>query len=212
MLLCGIDEAGRGPIAGPVTAAAVILSPDLPIEGLADSKTLSAARRGALARRIRVDAVAWGVGWASHLEIDELNILEATHRAMARAVASMEQSLRVRLRAEHDASSGPGIRLYRAVVDGSCVPPLPAETTAVVRADATIPEVMAASILAKEARDAWMVAYDRIDERYGFARHKGYPTAEHRLRLTVAGACPIHRRSFAPVAALCRPVAAAETR
>ena len=212
MHVCGIDEAGRGPIAGPVTAAAVILAPDRPVEGLADSKTLSPARRAALARCIRRDALAWGIGWASHAEIDELNILQATHRAMARAVASMEQALRARLQAGHDATSEPGIRLYRAVVDGLSVPVLPADTTAVVRADATVPEVMAASILAKEARDAWMVAYDRIDERYGFARHKGYPTAEHRQRLTVAGVCPIHRRSFAPVAAVCRLDAAAETR
>ncbi|TVQ24851.1 MAG: ribonuclease HII [Spirochaetaceae bacterium] len=203
MHLCGIDEAGRGPIAGPVTAAAVILSPDLRIEGLADSKTLSARRRGALARRICADALAWGVGWASHREIDALNILQATHLAMARAVSSMERALSTR---------APLARLYRVVVDGSSVPSLRVETTAVVRADATVPEVMAASILAKEARDAWMVAYDRIDDRYGFARHKGYPTAEHRRRLTVAGACPIHRRSFAPVAALYRPDVAAETR
>ena len=177
-LICGIDEAGRGPLAGPVTAGAVILPEDFPTEMLDDSKRLSAKRRDECARLIIKRSVAWAIGWASHIEIDEINILAATLLAMQRAVQFLE------------------VRPESVIVDGLHTPAVPYPTNAVVKADSVVPAVMAASILAKTARDAWMIDYSIRDPRYGFERHKGYPTRDHRDRIREHGLCPIHRRSF----------------
>lgn len=177
-LTCGVDEAGRGPLAGPVTAGAVILPVHFPIEMLDDSKRLSVTQRNECALLIREQSMAWAVGWASHLEIDELNILGATLLAMRRAVLFLEVS-------PDD-----------VVVDGVHTPDIPYPVRAVVKADSLIPAVMAASILAKTRRDAWMTEYSLRDPRYGFERHKGYPTNSHRNRIHQHGLCPIHRLSF----------------
>ena len=176
--MCGVDEAGRGPLAGPVTAAAVILPDDFPNELLRDSKRLSEAQRERLVPVITAGASAWGVGWASHAEIDAVNILRASHLAMRRAVVSL--------------TVVPDL----AIVDGSALPGLGVPARAVVKADATVVSVMAASILAKVARDRWMRAYARIEPAYEFDRHKGYPTARHRTLLRRFGPSAIHRRSF----------------
>lgn len=186
--MAGVDEAGRGPLAGPVVAAAVILDPEHPIEGLADSKALTAGAREELAGLIRARARAWAIARADAAEIDALNILEASLLAMRRAVE------RLAVTPDH------------VCVDGNRCPRLGSRYTveAIVAGDATVPEISAASILAKTWRDAWM---ERIDARYpgyGFARHKGYPTAEHRAALGRLGPCPVHRRSFGPVARLLR--------
>lgn len=178
MLICGIDEAGRGPLAGPVTAAAVILPDEFPAADLRDSKRLTPRRRGELYALITSGAVAWGIGWASHVEIDALNILHASHLAMRRAVDAL------------------GVRPEQAIVDGSVLPDLGVPARAVVKADAKIPAVMAASILAKVARDRWMEAYARIEPRYEFEAHKGYPTPRHREIVATLGPSAIHRRSF----------------
>ncbi len=177
-LVCGIDEAGRGPIAGPVAAGAVVLPRGFPVEILDDSKALSAAQREAAAAVIRERAVAWALGWAWPAEIDRLNIHHATLLAMRRAVACLE------------------VRPDLLLVDGLFVPDAGVPGRAIVRGDATVPQIMAASILAKTARDAWMAEYARQDPRYGFEKHKGYPTPEHRLAVERHGPCPIHRRSF----------------
>jgi ribonuclease HII len=177
-IVCGIDEAGRGPLAGPVTAAAVVLPPDFPTGVLADSKALSPARREAAARLIRSRAIAWAVGWASADEIDRMNIHHATLLAMRRAVEDL------------------AVRPSLLVVDGLFVPDAGVPGRAVVRGDATVPEIMAASILAKTARDAWMEEYAQHEPGYGFERHKGYPTREHRAAIARLGPCSIHRRSF----------------
>ncbi len=177
-LVCGIDEAGRGPIAGPVTAAAVILPDDFPMGVLDDSKVLTAVQREESAAIIRARAVSWGIGWASHEEIDAHNILQATLLAMARAVQAMP------------------VRPERLVVDGLYCPSCGIPGTAVVDGDATVPQIMAASILAKTARDAWMEAYAAEEPAYGFEKHKGYPTAEHRRIVLAIGPSRIQRRSF----------------
>jgi ribonuclease HII len=177
-IVCGVDEAGRGPLAGPVTAAAVVLPPDFPGGFLADSKALSPSRREAAALVIRERATAWAVGWATAGEIDRLNIHHATLLAMRRAV------------------EGLGVRPTQLLVDGLFVPDAGVPGRAVVRGDATVPEIMAASILAKTARDAWMTDYAVREPGYGFEKHKGYPTAEHRAAIARLGPCPIHRRSF----------------
>ena len=177
-LVCGIDEAGRGPIAGPVTAAAVILPADFPFEVLDDSKAMSSDQRDESAAIIRARAVSWGIGWASHDEIDEHNILQATLLAMSRAVAALS------------------VRPERLLVDGLFCPHCGIPGTAIVRGDATVPQIMAASILAKTARDAWMEAYAREEPAYGFERHKGYPTAEHRRIVLTIGPSRIQRKSF----------------
>jgi len=178
-MICGIDEAGRGPLAGPVAAAAVILPPDFPISVLDDSKRLSAARRETAAELIRRRALAWGLGWASHEEIDSINILQASLLAMRRAYFSLE------------------VKADEALVDGLFCPAIDISCRALVRGDSLVPEIMAASILAKTARDAWMTAYDELDPRWQFARHKGYPTLLHRRLLERYGPSPIHRRTFA---------------
>ena len=182
----GVDEAGRGPLAGPVVAAAVILDPRRPIEGLADSKALVPARREALAVEIRASSLAWGLGWADAAEIDSLNILQATFLAMRRALAAL--------------ATVPA----HVVVDGNQVPPLTGlefdcTVEAVVAGDASVPSISAASILAKCARDAHMIELDARYPGYGFAGHKGYPTATHVAALRSLGPSPVHRRSFAPV-------------
>ncbi len=177
-LVCGIDEAGRGPLAGPVTAAAVILPPDFPFDVLADSKVLSADRRREAEAVIKARAVAWGIGWASNGEIDELNILQATLLAMRRAVEALT------------------VRPDRLLVDGLYCPTCGICAAAVVKGDATIPAIMAASIIAKTARDAWMEGYATREPAYLFEKHKGYPTAEHRRLILELGPSAIQRRTF----------------
>ena len=179
--IAGVDEAGRGPLAGPVVAAAVILDPARPIEGLADSKALSARRRDLLFEQICTHAVAWAVGRAEVAEIDQLNILQASLLAMQRAVAGL--------------SPVP----VSALVDGNRLPQLPCPGRAIVGGDAIEPCISAASIVAKVLRDREMVAMDDRYPGYGLARHKGYPTAQHLAALRTLGVSPIHRRSFGPV-------------
>jgi len=176
-----VDEAGRGPLAGPVIAAAVILDPARPVSGLGDSKTLPERTRLRLAEEIQASALAWATGMVEHREIDQLNILNASMLAMRRAV----QGLR--------------ISPAHVLVDGNRCPQLQCSVEAVVRGDATVAAIGAASILAKVTRDRIMIELDRMYPGYGFARHKGYPTREHREALRRLGACEIHRRSYSPV-------------
>ncbi len=180
-LMAGVDEAGRGPLAGPVVAAAVILDPDHPIEGLADSKVLTARKRERLAEAIRAYALCVSVAEASVEEIDRLNILQATLLAMQRAV----RGLRLK----------PGL----VWVDGNRAPVLEQPVRTIVKGDALVPAISAASILAKVQRDAWCLQVHEQHPEYGFAGHKGYPTAEHLEVLRRLGPGPWHRRSFAPV-------------
>jgi ribonuclease HII len=179
--VCGIDEAGRGPLAGPVVAAAVILDPDRSINGLADSKVLSAERREELAMRIRERAIAFAVAAATVEEIDTFNILQATLLAMRRAVDELQVA------AEY------------ALVDGNQMPRLPIPGRTIISGDATERCISAASILAKTTRDAMMRTLDEQHPGYGFAQHMGYPTPAHLDRLQRLGPCAIHRKSFAPV-------------
>ncbi len=183
-LICGVDEAGRGPLAGPVFAACVVLNPQSKIIGLADSKQLSAARREQLASEIKCCALAWAIASASVEEIDRLNILQASLLAMKRAVENLS------------------LEPAEVLVDGLHCPRLKFPTRAIVKGDSKIPEIMAASILAKTARDAEMLALHLRFPQYGFDRHKGYPTSRHLAALQAHGVCAIHRRSFAPVKAL----------
>ena len=182
--IAGVDEAGRGPLAGPVIAAAVILDESKPIAGLADSKILSAGRREDLAILIREQARCWALGRAEVEEIDRLNILRASLLAMQRAVAALSLSPTL------------------VLVDGNQAPDLVCRVQTVVRGDATVPAISAASILAKVARDAEMRELDALFPGYGLARHKGYPTAAHLDALEKQGVSAIHRRSFAPVSRL----------
>jgi ribonuclease HII len=179
--VCGVDEAGRGPLAGPVYAAAVILDRAMPILGLKDSKLLSERKREILAVKIQKHSLAWAVAYASVEEIDRLNILQATMLAMQRAV------------------EGLGIRPDEAWIDGNRCPKLACRVRAFVQGDRLHPEISAASILAKTARDAEMLRLHERYPQYGFDRHKGYPTPEHLACLEQHGASAIHRRSFAPV-------------
>ncbi|WP_153131012.1 ribonuclease HII [Dechloromonas hortensis] len=181
-LVCGVDEAGRGPLAGTVVAAAVILDPLRPIAGLNDSKKLSEKKRDALAVLIRERAVAWAVASASVEEIDRLNILHASMLAMQRAVAALS------------------VRPTSALIDGNRCPQLDIPSEAVVKGDGKIASIAAASILAKTVRDAEMLALHAQYPMYGFDRHMGYPTAAHCAALAEHGASPVHRRSFGPVA------------
>ena len=181
-LVCGIDEAGRGPLAGTVVAAAVILDPLRPIAGLNDSKKLSEKKRDALAVLIRERAVAWFVASASVEEIDRLNILHATMLAMQRAVAGLS------------------VRPTGAMIDGNRCPKLDVPCEAIVKGDGKIASIAAASILAKTVRDAEMLDLHSQYPMYGFDRHMGYPTAAHFKALEEHGASPVHRRSFGPVA------------
>lgn len=180
-IVCGVDEAGRGPLAGPVYAAAVILNPRRPIDGLADSKALTAARREALAEAIRTRAKAWCIGIASVQEIDSLNILQASMLAMHRAVMGL------------------GVVPDLAKVDGNRAPVLACRVETVVGGDAIVPAISAASILAKTARDEALRRLHEQYPQYAFDQHKGYGTALHLERLQLHGICPEHRRSFAPV-------------
>lgn len=183
MKIAGVDEAGRGPLCGPVYAAAVILDPVRPIDGLNDSKKLSEKKREALAPLIRERALAWAVGIATVEEIDRLNILHATMLAMRRAV------------------QGLAVPPDQVLVDGNRVPPgLTVPARAIVGGDASEAAISAASILAKTGRDHEMMALAALYPQYGIAKHKGYPTAEHLAALRAHGPSPIHRRSFAPVA------------
>lgn len=182
--VAGVDEAGRGPLAGPVVAAAVILHPRRPIDGLDDSKKLSAAQRNELAHRIKTDAWAWALGQAEAAEIDRINILQATLLAMRRAVAGL--------------ALAPDI----ALIDGNRCPSLSCPSHAIVRGDSRVAAIAAASILAKVDRDRQLVVLHREYPHYGFDRHKGYPTRAHIAALALHGVTAVHRRSFAPVRAV----------
>ena len=188
-LFAGVDEAGRGPLAGPVVASAVILDPRAPIDGLADSKKLTASRRESLAFDIRRDSLAWSVAWADPAEIDAINILSATLLAMRRAILGLT------------------VRPARVKIDGNRLPDLKLGGTtipgqAIVGGDDCVAAISAASIIAKTTRDRMMVDLDRLYPRYEFARHKGYGTEIHRERLRQFGPCREHRQSFAPVRAV----------
>lgn len=186
VLVAGVDEVGRGPLAGPVVAAAVILAPERRIRGLADSKLLEAAERERLAVIIRARAVAWAIGWVDAAEIDVLDILQASLLAMRRAL----QGLPVRPQCvQVDGNRCPSGRL----LGFDC------RFEAIVHGDARVSQISAASILAKVARDAWMTAAAGVYPHYGFEQHKGYPTARHCAELARLGPCRLHRRSFAPV-------------
>ncbi|MFD0913019.1 ribonuclease HII [Methylophilus luteus] len=184
-VLCGIDEAGRGPLAGAVFAAAVILNPARPIAGLADSKKLSEARRDVLALEIKTHALAWGIASVSAQEIDEINILQASMLAMQRAYLAMVADF--------------GLHATLIQVDGNRCPKFDLPCEAIVKGDSKVAEISAASILAKTARDASLLALDSQYPQYGFAQHKGYPTALHLQRLAEHGVTAEHRLSYAPV-------------
>lgn len=182
ILTAGVDEAGRGPLAGPVMAAAVILDPARPIDGLADSKKLSERRRDALEAEIKDKVLAWAVASADVAEIDTLNILHATMLAMQRAVAALNPAPLL------------------ALIDGNrCPSPLPCRSEAIIKGDQTVPAISAASILAKVARDRELRIMEEQYPGYGFAKHKGYPTRDHVAALERLGVTPVHRRSFDPV-------------
>ncbi len=180
-LICGVDEAGRGPLAGPVCAAAVILDPNKPIDGLKDSKKLSASRRERLADEIRAKALAWAVAWATVEEIDQINILQASLLAMRRSVMDL------------------AVAPKEVWVDGNRCPELPYPTRAIIKGDALEPAISAASILAKTARDKTMLELARYYPGYGFEQHSGYPTAAHLEALRRHGVTPVHRKTFGPV-------------
>ena len=183
--ICGVDEAGRGPLAGAVVAGAVVLDPENPIAGLKDSKKLSAARREFLYEQIQLKAKAWGIGEASPAEIDQINILQATMLAMRRAI----EDLAIRLGGWPD----------KALIDGNRCPELPIAAEAIVKGDTKEPAISAASILAKVTRDRQMMTLHEQYPEYGFAQHMGYPTEAHLAALQAYGACNEHRRSFSPV-------------
>ena len=183
-IVCGVDEAGRGPLAGPVFAAAVILDPARPIAGLRDSKKLTEARRDLLAPQIKAHALAWAIAECSEHEIDTLNILQATMLAMRRAVEAL--------------ATLPTL----ALIDGNRVPVMPIRAIAIIEGDDKVQAISAASILAKTARDAVMVALHAEHPQYAFDQHKGYPTELHLERLRTHGVSPVHRKSYAPVRAL----------
>jgi len=181
-LLAGVDEVGRGPLAGAVVAAAVILNPEKPIEGLNDSKKITQKKRELLSDKIKSNALIWALGRAEVEEIDELNILQASLLAMKRAIESLK------------------IEPKMVVVDGQYTPDIKYEKIAIVKGDSLVPAISAASIIAKVARDNEMIKFDEIYPGYGFSSHKGYPTKKHIEALEKLGITKIHRRSFAPVA------------
>ncbi|EOA05424.1 ribonuclease HII [Herbaspirillum frisingense GSF30] len=183
-IICGVDEAGRGPLAGPVFAAAVILDPARPVKGLRDSKKLSEAARDGLALEIKECALAWSIASCTEQEIDELNILQASMLAMRRAVEAL--------------STLPTL----ALIDGNRCPVMSIRSEAIVKGDDKVPSISAASILAKTARDAALMVLHDAYPHYGFDRHKGYPTPLHLEMLRLHGVSPVHRRSYAPVKAL----------
>ena len=192
--ICGVDEAGRGPLVGAVVAGAVVLDPLNPISGLKDSKRLTPARREALYAEIVLKAKAWGVGEASPLEIDQINILQATMLAMQRAVDDLCTRL----------GRWPG----KALIDGNRCPSLPIPAEAIVKGDSKEPAISAASIIAKVTRDRQMAGLHTRYPEYGFLQHMGYPTPVHLAALRQWGACPEHRRSFSPVRAVLDQAAA----
>ena len=181
LLVAGVDEAGRGPLAGPVVAAAVILDPKRRVRGLRDSKVLTEAARDRLAIEIRGNAIAWAVASADVAEIDTINILRASLLAMRRAIEALS------------------VKPEEALIDGNFCPDVSCRSYAIVKGDRDVPAISAASILAKTVRDAMLVELDRLYPLYGFAQHKGYATVEHLAALNRHGPCPAHRRSFAPV-------------
>ncbi len=181
ILIAGVDEAGRGPLAGPVVASAVILDPYRPIDGLKDSKKLTEKRREALSEVIKESSLSWSVAKASVVEIDKFNILQASLLAMRRAIAALD------------------VTPVQALIDGNRVPELDIPATAIVKGDTKVAAISAASILAKVSRDREMRNLDRLHPGYGFAKHKGYPTREHIEALERLGPLDIHRRSFGPV-------------
>lgn len=183
-LIAGVDEAGRGPLAGPVVAAAVILDPDNPIEGLRDSKKLSEEVRERLALEIKEKALCWSVAHATVEEIDEINILQATMLAMKRAI----EGLRIK----------PGLVL----VDGNRLPPVKLPMDAIVKGDDLVPAISAASIIAKTTRDGWLREIDKTYPEYGFAKHKGYGVKAHIAAIEKYGVLPVHRKTFAPVSGM----------
>lgn len=187
-LICGVDEAGRGPLAGPVTAAAVILDPAHPIEGLKDSKKLSEVQRDLLAEQIKKHALAWSIAKSSVEEIDTLNILQATMLAMRRAVEGLI------------------ITPSLALIDGNRCPVMPIRSEAIVKGDDKVAAISAASILAKTARDHLLAELHRVYPQYALDQHKGYPTALHLARLKEFGVSAIHRKSYAPVKALLKDI------
>lgn len=191
-LLCGLDEAGRGPLAGPVVAAAVVLPPDFPLELLADSKKLSHKKRLA-ARKVIMDRSCWGIGIGDHATIDRINILQASLLAMERAFLQMRESLDDFFRREYGNDVD---YVLEAMVDGTFVPKLGVVGRAQPKADGTFPEVMAASILAKTQRDMIMDEYAALYPGYGYEKHKGYPTKAHREACRRLGPSPIQRMSF----------------
>lgn len=188
-LVAGVDEAGRGPLAGPVVAGAVILDPDRPVDGLADSKVLSEKRRETLAVSIGECALAWSIGWSDAAEIDQLNILQATFLAMRRALLGLRLAPAL---VEVDGNRLPDLSFDGRQIDGR----------AIVGGDATNPAISAASIIAKVHRDLMMRSFDALYPDYGFGQHKGYGTAAHRDCLSRLGPCPQHRRTFRPVSQL----------
>jgi ribonuclease HII len=190
-LPAGVDEAGRGPLAGPVVASAVILDPRVPIPGLADSKKLTAKRREFLAGEIKRHALAWSVAWADAAEIDAINILEATMLAMRRAILGLSV---MPGKVQIDGNRLPNLRFDTTVIEGE----------AIVGGDNLVPAISAASIVAKTTRDQMMLELDEIYPHYEFARHKGYGTEIHRQKLQEFGPCHEHRKSFAPVRAAAR--------
>ena len=183
--ICGVDEAGRGPLVGSVVAGAVVLDPHNPIEGLKDSKKLTPAKLEFLYEQIMEKAKAWGVGEASPVEIDEINILQATMLAMRRAIEDLTTRL--------------GCWPDKALIDGNRCPELPISAEAIIKGDAKEPAISAASILAKVTRDRQMQLLHERHPEYGFAQHMGYPTQAHFAALQKFGACSEHRKSFAPV-------------
>ncbi|NOS98988.1 MAG: ribonuclease HII [Methylotenera sp.] len=184
-IICGVDEAGRGPLAGAVYAAAVILNPERPIIGLADSKKLSEKKRDLLSVEIKQHALAWAIASCSAKEIDEINILQASLLAMKRAIEAMQVQF--------------GIAPTLVQVDGNKCPKINLPCEAIVKGDSKVQAISAASILAKVARDAELYALDKIYPQYGFAQHKGYPTALHLEMLSLHGVTAVHRLSYAPV-------------
>ena len=188
ILICGVDEAGRGPLAGSVYAAAVILDVNNPIDGLKDSKKLSEKKRDFLSAEIKQKALAWAIASCTCQEIDEINILQASLLAMKRAIEAMQGEF--------------GIIPDLVQVDGNKCPKINLPCEAIVKGDSKVQAISAASILAKVARDAELYELDKIYPQYGFSKHKGYPTALHLLALQAHGICPQHRLSYAPVKAL----------
>jgi ribonuclease HII len=179
--ICGIDEAGRGPIAGPVCAAAVVLPKQFPFEILADSKKLSPKRRTAVAEVIKAQSLGWAIAWSSRKEIDQINILQATMCAMKRAYQKIARQ---------------NVPVNLILVDGNRIPEMPIPCQCVIKGDDSVYEIMAASILAKTARDDLMTLLDTRYPLWGFAQHKGYPTKAHRQACRIHGLSPIHRRTF----------------